>query len=373
MATVGTTAPSQNTINYDAVLSTTLDAYRPVLADNIFKANAYLAALKKYGGIEYQDGGERIRCPLMYEENNTVKSYKGYEQLQVVPQDGLTTAFYEWSELAGTITISRREERQNSGEAAILDLLKSKIMQAEMSIKSAVNKQLVAGTVSSSKFIAGNDSKDLLPLGYFLMKDNTAAPTVTIGNISNATYAWWRPVTAVGDSATKDTGNSYALSVSTWAGMGLALRRLRNYCARGGDESAPNLFVVDQGTYESYESQLDAKIRYMDQGLADMGFENIKLLGSTIVWDERIPNIDEGLAYDSSTYSTNNKQGTAFAINTKYMKLYIDRQTEFVTTPFIDSIDQTAKAAKVLFMGQMTCSNLRKNGVLYALSGSIVS
>ena len=92
MATIGATAPSQNTINYDSLLSTTLAAMRDSMVDNIFKSNSFLAALKLYGGIEYQDGGERIGQPLMYEVNGTVKSYSGFETLDVTPQDGMTTA-----------------------------------------------------------------------------------------------------------------------------------------------------------------------------------------------------------------------------------------------------------------------------------------
>ena len=44
-----------------------------------------------------------------------------------------------------------------------------------------------------------------------------------------------------------------------------------------------------------------------------------------------------------------------------------------MTTPFIEPENQTAKTAKVLFMGNATCSNLRKMGVLYAISQSITS
>lgn len=51
--------------------------YRPTLVDNIFKSNAFLAALRKYDGIDYQDGGERIWIPLMYEESSSVKTYQG--------------------------------------------------------------------------------------------------------------------------------------------------------------------------------------------------------------------------------------------------------------------------------------------------------
>ena len=83
MATIGEAGPSQNTINYDALLSTTLFAYRKTLVDNIFKANAFLAALRQYDGVDSQNGGVRVAIPLLYGENDTFKSYSGYEQLTV--------------------------------------------------------------------------------------------------------------------------------------------------------------------------------------------------------------------------------------------------------------------------------------------------
>src|SRR4030043_859159 len=160
MGNPGASAPSSYTVNHDSLLSTTLFAYRDQMVDNIFKSSAFLAALRKYGGIDYQDGGERVAFPLLYEENDTVKSYKGYDTLTVKPQDGITTAFFEWTEIGGTISISRREERMNSGEAKILKLLEKKIMRGEMSMKNQVNSQLVQGTVygttPTGTFVPGN-------------------------------------------------------------------------------------------------------------------------------------------------------------------------------------------------------------------------
>jgi hypothetical protein len=192
MATVGSTsAPSTNTVYYDALLSTTLDAYigGGSMFDNIFKDSAFLAALRLMDAVQKQNGGERIRVPLMYGDNSTIKSYSGYDTLDTTPQDGMTTAFYEWKEVGGTISISRKEERQNSGEAALISLLQSKIKQAEMTMRETLNTQLLQGTVSSSAFIPGNDQKDLNPLLYFLRKDNTANPSAggNVGNISAAT------------------------------------------------------------------------------------------------------------------------------------------------------------------------------------------
>ncbi len=358
MATIGATnAPATNTVYYDALLSTTLMAYRPKLVDNIFKSGAFLAALRQYDGIRYQDGGERVQELLMYEENDTFGSYRGYDQLTVKPQDGITSAFYPWTEIGGTITISRREERQNSGEAAILNLLQQKIKQAEMSIKSKVNQQLIQGTLGTQQMYPGNDTKDLNPLGWFLRYAPNTDPTTggNVGDIAAATYSWWRPnIATFGGSAA--TGHKFGLTVSTYAGFKVGLHRMFNYCTRGADGSSPNLVVSDQMSYEIYENALDQQVRYTDQALGDMGFQNIKLKGATMVWDELVPDI-YGSAATCSTV------GSAFFLNTQFYKLVIDKQTDFITTPFVEPENQTAKTAKVLFMGQATCNNPRKLGL----------
>lgn len=372
MATIGDTgAPSTNTVYYDALLSTTLDAYvgGGTMFDQIFKDSAFLAFLRLSNSVIKQNGGERIRMPLMYDDNNTIKSYSNYDVLDTTPQDGMTTAFYEWREIGGTISISRKEERQNSGEAAILSLLNSKMTQAEMSMRQTLNTQLIQGTISSATFVPGNGGKDLNPLGYFFRKLNATDPTTggNVGNIAGASNAWWRHRTAVADSASKDTGNDFAISVSTYKGTSVALKRLYNYCARGTGGS-PNLALMDQTTFETYESALDEKIRYTNTKMADMGFETIKLRGATCVWDELVPSIDTGEAAGGATFT-----GTAFLINTNFYKLVIDSETDVVTTPFVTPENQTAKVAKILFMGNAAVSNMRKHGVLYAISQSIVA
>lgn len=369
MATIGTAgAPSQNTINYDALLTTTLDAYRPVLVDNIFKSSAFLAALKDKNALVDQNGGERIRCPLMYGDNSTIDAHEGYDVIDTTPQDGMTTAFYEWREIAGTISISRREERQNSGEAAILNLLNSKVMQAEMTIQEKLNSDLILGKVSGATFVPNTSSQDrnsVNPLGYFLRKLNATDPTAggDVGNISNADNSWWRHKTSAfnGDN---DTGNSFSINATTWKGMQVNLKRLHNFCGRGAGGS-PDLCVFDQVSYETYENGLDDKVRYQNTRLADMGFETIRLKNADCVWDEVVPDVDSGTAAITT--------GTVFMLNTKFYKVIVDTETDFVTTPFVEPENQTAKVAKILWMGNATVDNLRKHGVGYGLSQSIVA
>ena len=368
MATIGDSgAPSTNTIYYDALLSTTLAAYRKTLYDNIFKDSAFLAFLRLTDAVKKQNGGERVAMPLMYGKNDTVKVVGGFETLDTTPQEGMTTAFSEWAEIAGTISISRKEERQNAGEGRILNLLESKTKQAEMTMREELNEGLVLGKVSSSTFVEKTSvggSYGLVPLGMFLRKLNATDPiTNNIGNISGASHDWWRHHTGYVNNQVV-TGQDFKLSITTYAGLLMALRRMYNFCSRGSG-GAPDLCVMDQVSYETYENALDTKIRYSNTKMADMGFDNIKLRGATVIWDEKVPDIYTGT--EAVTV------GTAFFLNTNFYNLIIDSETDIVTTPFIEPENQTAKTAKILFMGQAAVSNLRKLGVVGGISQSIAA
>lgn len=365
MATIGdSNAPSTNTVYYDALLSTTLMAYRKTLVDNIFKDSAFLAYLRMTDAIKRQNGGERIAMPLMYGKNDTIETHGGYSVIDTTPQEGLTTAFYEWAEIAGTISMSRKEERQNAGEGRLINLLESKLKQAEMSMREKLNGDLVQGTVSGATFVpdqARDGTYGLLPLGYFLRQENATDPTVSdVGNIPGDTYSWWRHNTAsLGAGADGDTFN---VNASTFAILKVALRRMYNYCSRGSGGS-PDLVIMDQVTYETYENALDVHIRRQNTQMADMGFDTIKLRGATCIWDETVPDIHTGTAAITD--------GTAFFLNTDFYNLIIDSETDIVTTPFIEPENQTAKTAKILFMGNAAVSNMRKLGVCFEISQSI--
>jgi hypothetical protein len=140
-----------------------------------------------------------------------------------------------------------------------------------------------------------------------------------------------------------------------------------NHCSRGSGGS-PNLVLMDQNTYETYENAIQAQVRYQNLKLAELGFDSVKLRGATCIWDELVPGIDTGDVAGAANFT-----GTAFFLNTNFYKLIIDSQTDIVTTPFVEPENQTVKTAKILFMGNAAVSNLRKLGVLYAVSQSIVA
>ena len=160
------------------------------------------------------------------------------------------------------------------------------------------------------------------------------------------------------------SNEDFALNCTTYAALKVGLKRLYNYCSRGTGGS-PDLGIMDQVSFEIYENALDQSVRYMNTKMADMGFDTVKLRGATLIWDEVVPDMFTGTAAITV--------GTIFLINTKFYELFIDSETDIVTTPFVEPENQTAKTAKILFMGNTGVSNMRKHGMGCDILQSIVA
>ena len=339
-------AATSLTLNYDSILSTTLFNVRSQLYDNIFKTSAFWNWLHAKGRKRMVNGGERIQVALQYGTNSTVKSYSGYELLDTTPQDNVTSAFYPWKQIAGSVSISRKEERQNSGEAQILDLFRQKVRELELSMSETLSSQVLAAVPASDlESNTGNSGKDLLPISLLATDDGAG----TVGGIAAGTETWWKNQFLDMDGASYDT------TVEQRQGF----RTLYNNCTKGPG-GGPDLALCDQSTFENYEAGLDEKTRFTDTTMANLGFDNIRLKGSMLFWDEVVPTgIDSG-GLGSTTYD-----GTLYFLNSSFLELCVDVNTDLITSPFIRPENQDARTAQVLFMGELTTSNRRKQGVAF--------
>lgn len=318
---------------YDALLTTTLKNYRKKMVDNIFEMMNFLNWLRKGDRVRFVDGGESIIEHLMYGKNDTVKFYSGYENLLTTPQEGLTVAQYNWKEIGGTISISRKEQRQNSGKHKLLDLLLQKIKQTEMSVRDEVSTRVFAD-------IDTEPSKDITGI---LLHANDNPDTTTVGGIAGATYSWWR-------NGAADVG-AYANNLLD------KLRTAFNAVAKAG-QGPVDFVVATQTAHEHYEALGDTMKRFPlirnQQGTVDLGFEIFKYKGADLFWDpdfaSGVPVTGESMILGKSTA----------------LSLVIDKQSDFITTDFIEPENQTAKVAKVVAMLNLTNNNRR---CLYLLHG----
>lgn len=350
--------PSSLTLNYDAVLSTTLFNYRKTLEDQISTSNSFLFQLMKrqaggYTGVS--DIGDRIGIPLMYEMGQ-FDSYSGYDQLDTTPMDGITMAFQDWRQAATPISISGLEEKKNRGsEVKLIDLLKSKTKQAVLGIQDGFGKSLLrgaGGTSITTPYVSpSNGSSFIDPLPLLVKYDPTTSTVVE--NINQSTYTWWR-------------NNLYNSTSTTYAGFLKELRRLNADCSRG-QGGMPNMHLTDEASFLLYEAALAAAHQNPSYQKADIPFDTIAFKGNPVTWDEFVPDVQGGSATQSST------SGTWWMLNTEFIELKYDKETNFVTTDFIRPENQDAKTAQILWMGALCVSNRRKQGVMGGIDTTIAS
>lgn len=358
------------TLNYDALLSTTLFNYQKEMTDQISTANAFLFTLmnKEENGYVSEDNiGDRAQIPLEYELQDA-DTYAGYDTITPTPIDGVTSAFYPWCQMANTIMISGLEEKKNSSEARLINLLETKTKQATGGFQTKFNKVLlqgngvnVAAQVTSNYVSPDNGSSGFDPIAKGISFTPTSAGTV--GGVDQVVNPWWQNKYYDMSSAAAGSG-SPTPQVTTFTGFLKALRHLRNECSKGIG-GPPNLFIANQGVYELYEAALASAHRNPSYQTADIPFDNVAFYGKPIVWDE--------FMIDAKTPSTAITYGTIYMINTKYWQIKYHSGTNFVASPFQKPVNQDAKAAMILWLGALLNSNRRKQGVGGGIDMAIAS
>jgi hypothetical protein len=306
--------------NFDALLSTTLANYRDKLTDNVFTARPLTYWLSDKGRIRTETGGTKIVEQLIYGQNSTVASYSGYETLSLTPQEGISAAEFDWKQYGASIAISGIEEAKNNGEHAIINLLESKIMQAEESMREGFNQMFYSdGT--------GNSGKNWNGLGNLVESGNT------VGGINSATGQgndWWR-------SYEENTAGALTL---------LQMATAYNSVSVGNDH--PDVILTTQTLFEKYEALLQPQLRYTDTKTADAGFQNLLFKSAPIMYDVHC------------------NAGTMYFLNSKYIKLVGHSDKWFAQTDFVRPENQDARFALIMCYGNMVISNRAKQGKLTA-------
>lgn len=312
--------------NFDQILSTTLKNYRNTLVDNVFDDTPTLAFLKGKGKIRMVDGGESIVEQLMYGDNTTAKSYSGWGTLDITPQDGITAAVFPWRQFGVSVAINGLQEAQNNGKAALVNLLKSKITQAEMSAAAVMN-----GMVFSDGTAVDADWYGL----KLLVGDHNSSIT-SVGGIDCATAGneFWRSVVvnAATDSDTERSDDEWTNAFYT--------------AGRGGSDH-PDFIVTTQELFEHYEAGLVPQLRFTSNEEADARFQSLSFKGRRLYFD-----------WDCES-------GKTYFLNSKYIGLVGHSKNWFRSTGFKEAIDKDGKWSQILSYGNMTTSNRSRQALIY--------
>ena len=317
--------------NLSEIITTTLRSRTGKLADNVTDNNALLKRMKMRGTVKPVSGGRTILQELAYAENVTFQRYSGYEVLNISPSDVFTAAEFDWKQAAVNVTISGLEQMQNSGSEAIIDLLASRIQNAEDTMANNIASDLYSnGTASGGKQIGG--------LQLLVADDPT---TGTVGGINRVTWNFWRNQKF---QATSDGG-----SAATAANIQRYMNTLYLRCSRGTDR--PDLIIADNTYYQFYWNSLQAIQRISQTDTGEAGYQNLKFMGADVVFDGGV----------GGACPTNHM----YFLNTKYLHFRPHAQRNFVPLDSKESVNQDAVVKPIVFMGNMTLSNAFLQGVLF--------
>lgn len=319
-------------VNFDNLLTTTLESRTGKLADNVTDNNALLSRLKERGNIRPISGGTKIVEELEYGESDTYW-YSGYDTLTFNNPQLFTAAEYELKLLAAPIGCSGEELLKNSGRERVIDLMEAKIKNAE---KSLMN-QMSVGIYSDG---TGNSGKQLTGLKALVADDPTSG---TVGGINRATSGnefWHNYAKSSADLTTSNASKIYEEMNSAFLA-----------CSRGSDK--PDLIVADDSMYKTYEASLVPQQRFTNAKLGEAGFENLKFKGADVIYDG-------GMGGKCPA-------GHMYFLNTEYLKLRPHRERNFKLIGDRErvAINQDAIYRIIGWAGNLTMSNASLQGVLF--------
>jgi len=310
---------------FTELVSTTFRKHRKEIKDNVSNRNALVKYIMMKGNYNSEDGGLTIATPLDYQENATYQRYSDWDTLDISASDVISSAEYQWRQIAINVVASGRELRINSGESRIINLAKARIKNALRTFNN---------NFSTDVYSDGTATNQINGLQALVADLGTG----TVGGINSTTYPFWK------NQIFNATTESVTVSASTiendvmlplWLGLD-----------RGPDDQ-PDLIVMDNNYYQFFEASQVSIKRYMDANKADGGMVSLKYKGADVMFD------------GNSGIPANR----IYMINTEYLGLCVHKDADLEIMDEQRPINQDGVVTPILWMGNLTCSNRNQQGV----------
>ena len=320
--------PSPNAV-FTELVSTTFRKHGKDIKDNVSKNNALLRRLSEKGQTRKEDGGLTIVTPLDYANNSTYQRYSGYDVLNVGASDVITSAEYQWRQIAINVVASGLELRTNSGGSKILNLVKARMKNATRTFKNNFSADLYSdGTLPNQ--INGIQA---------LISDTGSG---TVGGIDASAWAFWRNIVQSA-AAPLQGGGAITPSATTIESLMLPLHLA---LVRGDDQ--PDLWVADNNYFSFFEQSQTSLKRYTEGDKADAGFVSLKYKKADVIFD------------GGSGIPVNHM----YAMNSDYIELVVHNEADLTVMDEMKPYNQDAAVVPILWMGNLVCGNRALQGVL---------
>lgn len=253
-----------------------------------------------------------------------------------------SAAQFNWRQAAVAVMITGLEQRQNYGKYEVINLIAKRVKNAEKTMENLIAAALY------------NNGTNTMQLGGLQLLVADTPTSGTVGGISRTTWPFWQNisysgVTNGGSAVTQGNITQYMNSVYL-------------QLIRGRDK--PDLIPSDNNYYGFYLNSLQGIQRITNTKMAEAGFDNLKYMSADVFPDGGF----QGYSGDTNPSTGGCPASHMYFLNTDYIKFRphpdmnmvpMDPENRF-------SVNQDAVVKLIGFMGNLTMSNARLQGVLIA-------
>lgn len=303
----------------------------PEITDNIYASNVLFFRLNK-ANKRIVRGGYQIEVPLMYARFGTGGPYQGLDVLNVAPSDTIKNGAWDWRQHYVNVTVDGLTLIKTDSPEAIANFVQLYFAQAEMEM---------AENLAVGLFSSGTDAKEIDGLGM-AVDDGGVAPVY--GGITRSSNTWWNA---------QDDSTTSTLSMS-------ALNSHFGAVAEGGRH--PTLILSRQEQYNRFwnlniiNQEFPVQPSGHDEQLASAGFTNQLFNGVPWVVDSHV--------FDGP----NSSNSSIVFLNEDYLYWAVSPRADFFLEPFQSPVNQDAMVAKMLWAGNLICTNASRQGKMSNIS-----
>lgn len=361
---MATTLPSLTRQIDDDFVNTWYEIRADVI-DNILESTVFWLALKEFGCLKTQVGGEFITRTVGYGEKSMQNIQKGSVLSQnEAPAD--TMGIWDWRYFAVDVNRSLVDDQKNAGKFRIKSYIARRLEMARNALVQDTEQQLFQYSAYANAPVNMNGLYDIVApytaaaagtRGAANASD-TYATNSSNGKISR-TNTWWRNwvgSSALGSDtvADKKIGLNAGFSINLVPDMRHAFNLIKN------QQEKPNFILCSQDLYETYEDEVADKQQIVrsafDMKAVDLGFETLTFKGST-------------MTYSSNLEATGNNPSIGnemFMLNMSWIEFVYDPTVWFDMTEWKSTSNQLERVAYIV----SACTGLiteqpRRHGYLY--------
>ena len=269
---------------------------RAEVTDNILDSNVFSMALKEFGCMTPQVGGEYITRTVGYGTKKTQKFQEGSVLTQEVKKLD-TMARWDWRYFLVDVNRTLIDDNKNAGTFKIKDYLTRRIEAARDALSADLETDLFRwGAYTTAPFqpngiydiCAGQTAESAVGGGS--ASDSAASGTAN-GNISRVND-YWKNWNTQGSGSSESFTAKIGTPTNAPYSLNLVPDMRHFFNIVNANQEAPNFIIMDQEIYEAYEDEVGDKQQIVrtsfNQKAADLGFVTMTFKGAPMTYTSKL-------------------------------------------------------------------------------------